>query len=130
MKLVRYGEPGHEKPGLIHGGTLRDIGHIVPDLARRTSVARLARQDRAPRARTTCRWSTGSPRLGACVARPCNFIAVGLNYADHAAETGAPIPKEPILFNKAPNCIVGPERHRDAAARPRRRPTGRSSSRS
>jgi 2,4-didehydro-3-deoxy-L-rhamnonate hydrolase len=50
----------------------------------------------------------GRPRLGACVAGVRNFIAIGLNYADHAAETGAPIPAEPIMFNKAPNCIVGP----------------------
>ena len=107
MKLVRYGEPGHEKPGLIHGGALRDIGHIVPDLAGehlgRESLARIraANPDDLPVV-------AGSPRIGPCVARPCNFIAVGLNFADHAAETGAPIPKEPILFNKAPNCIVGP----------------------
>ena len=107
MKLVRYGEPGQEKPGLVHGGTLRDIGHIVPDLAGehlgRESLARIkaANPDDLPVV-------GGSPRIGPCVARPCNFIAVGLNFADHAAETGAPIPKEPILFNKAPNCIVGP----------------------
>ena len=107
MKLVRYGEPGHEKPGLMHGGALRDIGHIVPDLAGehlgRASLARVraANPDDLPVV-------AGSPRIGPCVARPCNFIAVGLNFADHAAETGAPIPKEPILFNKAPNCIVGP----------------------
>ena len=107
MKLVRYGEPGQEKPGLVHGGTLRDIGHIVPDLAGehlgRDSLARIkaANPDDLPVV-------AGSPRIGPCVARPCNFIAVGLNFADHAAETGAPIPKEPILFNKAPNCIVGP----------------------
>lgn len=107
MKLVRYGEPGHEKPGLIHGGTLRDIGHIVPDLAGehlgRASLARVREAD--PDALPVV---GGAPRIGPCVARPCNFIAVGLNFADHAAETGAPIPKEPILFNKAPNCIVGP----------------------
>ena len=107
MKLVRYGEPGHEKPGLFHGGALRDIGHIVPDLAGEhlgpESLARIraANPDDLPVV-------GGSPRIGPCVARPCNFIAVGLNFADHAAETGAPIPKEPILFNKAPNCIVGP----------------------
>jgi 2-keto-4-pentenoate hydratase/2-oxohepta-3-ene-1,7-dioic acid hydratase in catechol pathway len=107
MKLVRYGEPGHEKPGLMHGGALRDIGHIVPDLAGehlgRDALARIraANPEDLPLV-------AGAPRIGPCVARPCNFIAVGLNFADHAAETGAPIPKEPILFNKAPNCIVGP----------------------
>ncbi len=107
MKLVRYGDAGREKPGLVHGGTVRDVSHIVPDFAAdhlsRESLARIgaANLDSLPVV-------SGSPRLGPCVARPCNFIAVGLNYADHAAETGAPIPKEPILFNKTPNCIVGP----------------------
>ena len=107
MKLVRYGDAGREKPGLVHGSALRDISHIVPDLAgeylSRESLARIkaANPDELPAV-------NGSPRIGPCVARPCNFIAVGLNYADHAAETGAPIPKEPILFNKTPNCIVGP----------------------
>ncbi len=107
MKLVRYGDVGHEKPGLIDGDTLRDISHIVPDLAgdhlNSASLARIkaAKLDDLPIV-------AGTPRLGACVGRPCNFIAVGLNFADHAAETGAAIPKEPILFNKTPNCIVGP----------------------
>ena len=107
MKLVRYGDAGHEKPGLFDGDTLRDISHIVPDLAGDhlgpESLARIkaAKLDDLPIV-------SGTPRLGACVGRPCNFIAVGLNFADHAAETGAAIPKEPILFNKTPNCIVGP----------------------
>ena len=51
---------------------------------------------------------TGNPRLGSCVAQPGNFIAVGLNYADHAAESNLPVPQEPVLFNKAPSCVVGP----------------------
>lgn len=107
MKLVRYGDAGHEKPGLVDGDRLRDISHIVPDLVGEhlspDSLARIkaAKLDDLPIV-------PGMPRLGACVGRPCNFIAVGLNFADHAAETGAPIPKEPILFNKTPNCIVGP----------------------
>ncbi len=107
MKLVRYGEPGHEKPGLFHAGALRSIDHLVPDLVGenlgRNALARIRSAD--PESLPLVQ---GSPRLGSCVARPCNFIAVGLNFADHAAETGSPIPKEPILFNKAPNCIVGP----------------------
>jgi 2,4-diketo-3-deoxy-L-fuconate hydrolase len=107
MRLVRYGEPGQEKPGLMHGGALRDISHIVPDLAgEHLGAASLARIKAADP--DSLPLVDGSPRIGPCVARPCNFIAVGLNYADHAAETGAAIPKEPILFNKAPNCIVGP----------------------
>ena len=107
MRLVRYGEPGREKPGLIHGGLLRDIGGLVPDLAGEhlgaASLARIGAAD--PESLPLVE---GSPRIGPCVARPCNFVAVGLNFADHAAETGSPIPKEPILFSKAPNCIVGP----------------------
>jgi 2,4-diketo-3-deoxy-L-fuconate hydrolase len=108
MKLVRYGQPGKEKPGLIDGaGKIRALGDIIADIDGDTLspkvLARLAkiRPDALPLVR-------GTPRLGPCVADVGNFIAVGLNYADHAAETGAPIPKEPILFNKAPSCIVGP----------------------
>jgi 2,4-diketo-3-deoxy-L-fuconate hydrolase len=108
MKLVRYGQPGKEKPGLIDGaGKIRALGDIIADIDGDTLspkvLARLAKikPDALPLVR-------GTPRLGPCVADVGNFIAVGLNYADHAAETGAPIPKEPILFNKAPSCIVGP----------------------
>jgi 2-keto-4-pentenoate hydratase/2-oxohepta-3-ene-1,7-dioic acid hydratase in catechol pathway len=108
MKLVRYGNPGKEKPGLIDGaGKLRDLSGVVGDLSGGTlspkSLAKIAKIKPAslPAAR-------GAPRLGPCVGAVGNFIAVGLNYADHAAETGAAIPKEPILFNKAPSCIVGP----------------------
>jgi 2,4-diketo-3-deoxy-L-fuconate hydrolase len=108
MKLVRYGKSGKEKPGLVDGtGKLRDlsdvIGDIDADALSPKVLARLAKikPDALPAVR-------GKPRLGPCVARVGNFIAVGLNYADHAAETGAAIPKEPILFNKAPSCIVGP----------------------
>ncbi len=107
MKLVRYGEPGHEKPGLVHGQELRDISHLVPDLSGEhlnpASLAKIAAVDPA-----SLPVVPGQPRLGSCVARPWNFIAVGLNFADHAAETGAEIPKEPILFNKTPNCVIGP----------------------
>jgi len=108
MKLVRYGRPGKEKPGLIDpAGKIRDLSGIVPDLAgdylAQKHMAKIARgkTDRLPLVR-------GTPRLGPCVGRPGNFIAVGLNYADHAAEAKMKVPAEPILFNKAPNCIVGP----------------------
>ena len=108
MKLVRYGKIGKEKPGLIDAeGQLRDISDLIDDLAGSAlspkSLAKIAAKNpnKLPLVK-------GKPRIGACVARPGNFIAVGLNYADHAAETGAAIPKEPILFNKAPNCVVGP----------------------
>ncbi|WP_332116831.1 fumarylacetoacetate hydrolase family protein [Azorhizobium caulinodans] len=108
MKLVRFGAPGQEKPGLIDSsGKIRDLSGVVSDIAgevlTRAGLAKIAAVDPA-----------GLPlapegvRLGSCVARPGNFIAVGLNYADHAAETNNPIPEEPVLFNKAPNCVVGP----------------------
>jgi 2,4-didehydro-3-deoxy-L-rhamnonate hydrolase len=108
MKLVRYGAPGKERPGLIDAaGKIRDLSEVVPDIAGDAlsprSLKRLSNiePETLPLAR-------GKPRLGACVGRVGNFIAVGLNYADHAAESNMPIPKEPILFNKAPSCIVGP----------------------
>ncbi len=109
MKLVRYGKAGKEKPGVIDKhGKLRDASDIVADWdgahLHPKHIKRLAKALKAgdlPSVR-------GEPRLGSCVAQPGNFIAVGLNYADHAAETGAAIPPEPILFNKAPNCINGP----------------------
>jgi 2,4-diketo-3-deoxy-L-fuconate hydrolase len=108
MKLVRYGKAGKEKPGLVDSaGRLRDLSEVVADidgaiLAPR-SLARLAKIK--PDSLSLVR---GSPRIGACVADVGNFVAVGLNYADHAAESGMPVPKEPVLFTKAPSCIVGP----------------------
>ncbi len=108
MKLVRYGKAGKEKPGLVDkAGKLRDLSEIVADIDADTlaprALARIARlkPDSLPTVR-------GAPRLGPCVGGVRNFVAVGLNYADHAAETGAAAPKEPVLFNKAPSCIVGP----------------------
>jgi 2,4-didehydro-3-deoxy-L-rhamnonate hydrolase len=108
MKLVRWGKPGKEKPGIVDAdGKIRDLSETVPDIAGGVlspeGLAKLAKvkTDKLPLVR-------GRPRLGACVGHVPNFYAVGLNYADHAAETGAPIPKEPILFNKATSCIMGP----------------------
>ena len=108
MKLVRYGNPGKEKPGLIDaGGKLRDLSAIVPDIGPAqldaAVLAKLAKLDTAklPAVR-------GTPRMGCPVAGVGKFIAIGLNYADHAAESGAPIPKEPIVFMKATTCIQGP----------------------
>ncbi|MCA0424840.1 MAG: fumarylacetoacetate hydrolase family protein [Proteobacteria bacterium] len=108
MKLVRYGKPGREKPGIVDSdGKIRDLSGHVSDIDGAAlspkSLAKLARikVDKLPLVR-------GRPRLGPCVGNVGNFIAVGLNYADHAAETNSPIPKEPILFNKAVSCIVGP----------------------
>jgi 2,4-diketo-3-deoxy-L-fuconate hydrolase len=108
MKLVRYGQKGAEKPGLVDaGGGLRDLSGEVTDLRADMLTpelaARLARLDpeRLPKV-------SGAPRLGAPIPRPGHFIAVGLNFADHAAESGMPIPTEPVLFSKAPSCISGP----------------------
>jgi len=108
MRLVRYGKPGKEKPGLIDAdGRIRDLSEMIPDLdgphLSPKQLAKIAKINpgKLPLVR-------GKPRLGPCVAAVGNFIAVGLNYADHAAETGAPLPSEPILFNKAPSCIIGP----------------------
>jgi 2-keto-4-pentenoate hydratase/2-oxohepta-3-ene-1,7-dioic acid hydratase in catechol pathway len=108
MKLVRYGKSGKEKPGLVDSADrIRDLSDIIADVdADALSPKVLTRLAKIkPEALPLVR---GKPRLGPCVANVGNFIAVGLNYADHAAETGAAIPKEPILFNKAPSCIVGP----------------------
>jgi 2,4-didehydro-3-deoxy-L-rhamnonate hydrolase len=108
MKLVRYGKPGKEKPGLIDAdGKIRDLSEHLADFTPETigtrMMMRLAKlkPERLPLVR-------GKPRIGAPVSGTRNFIAVGLNYADHAAESGMAVPKEPVLFNKAPSCIVGP----------------------
>jgi 2,4-didehydro-3-deoxy-L-rhamnonate hydrolase len=108
MKLVRFGAPGAEKPGLVDAtGTVRDLsGHIADitgDMLNPTSLAKLKALD--PK---TLPAVPAGVRLGPVVNKVHNFIAVGLNYADHAKETGAAIPAEPILFNKLANCIVGP----------------------
>ncbi|MCG5246247.1 MULTISPECIES: fumarylacetoacetate hydrolase family protein [Methylorubrum] len=108
MKLIRHGASGDEKPGLVDAkGGLRDLSGTLRDIAgpglSRESLDRLARID--PESLPLLPPGT---RLGPCVGGTRNFVAIGLNYADHAAETGAAIPAEPIIFNKAPSCIVGP----------------------
>jgi 2-keto-4-pentenoate hydratase/2-oxohepta-3-ene-1,7-dioic acid hydratase in catechol pathway len=108
MKLVRFGPAGREKPGIIDAnGRIHDLSGIVDDIAGETlspkglAKIRKAKIDKLPLVK-------GGVRLGPCVGKVGNYIAIGLNYADHAAEAGMPIPKEPIIFSKAPNCIVGP----------------------
>ncbi len=108
MKLVRFGKAGKEKPGLIdQDGKIRDLSEHIADFTPETigprMIMKLARIKPAklPLVR-------GKPRFGPPVSGTRNFIAVGLNYADHAAESGMAVPKEPVLFNKAPSCIVGP----------------------
>lgn len=109
MKLVRYGKPGKEKPGLIDAaGKLRDLSGVVPDLGPAqlgdAALARLLKlkTDKLPLVR-------GKPRMGAPVNGIGKFIAIGLNYSDHAKEAGMPIPKEPIVFTKAISSIQGPD---------------------
>ena len=108
MKLVRYGAPGREKPGMLDAqGRIRDLSKFVPDIAGEALSAkglaklRKLKPDKLPLVR-------GNPRIGPCVGRVGNFIAIGLNYADHAAEAGMPVPKEPLVFNKAASSICGP----------------------
>ena len=108
MKLVRFGPRGREKPGIIDAkGRIRDLSKVVPDIAGDAlSPKGLAKIRKAPIDKLPL--VKGNPRLGACVGKVGNFIAIGLNYSDHAAEAGMPIPKEPIIFNKAATCICGP----------------------
>ncbi|NWC98219.1 MULTISPECIES: ureidoglycolate lyase [unclassified Pseudomonas] len=108
MKLLRYGEKGQERPALLDAdGRLRDLSAHISDIAGDAllpqNLARLQELDPA-----SLPLVPGNPRLGACVGQVGKFICIGLNYADHAAETGAPIPDEPIIFNKWTSAIVGP----------------------
>ncbi len=108
MKLVRYGPAGREKPGLIDAeGKLRDLSKKVKDINAATlapaELAKLKKLD--PRKLPLVK---GKPRLGPCVATPSKFVAIGLNYIDHAKETNSPIPENPVVFFKSTTCIVGP----------------------
>ena len=107
MKLVRYGKPGQEKPGLIDAeGRLRDLSAAVSDIGPdQLGDAALARLQKLKT--ETLPLVKGSPRMGCPVVGIGKFIAIGLNYADHAAEAGMPIPAEPIVFMKATSCVQG-----------------------
>ena len=107
MKLLRFGPPGGERPGLIDAdGRVRDLSAHVSDIAGAAiapdGLAKLAAIDPM-----TLPQIYGAPRMGPCIGRASKFIGVGLNYSDHAAEAGMPIPTEPVLFQKAVSCIVG-----------------------
>ena len=108
MKLVRYGKPGKEKPGLIDAdGKLRDLSAVITDIGpEQLGDAALARLRKLKTEKLPL--VKGLPRLGSPIAGTRKFIAIGLNYADHAAESGLPIPPEPIVFMKATSCIQGP----------------------
>ena len=108
MKLLRYGPAGAEKPGLFaNDGTIRDLSGYVRD------IDGYALSDASLKMLSEVDWEKlpvvpGNPRIGPCVVRPVNYVCIGLNYADHAAETGNPIPKEPIIFLKALSAFSGP----------------------
>ena len=108
MKLVRYGAPGREKPGIIgEDGKIRDLSRIVKDIdGAMLASGGLAKIKKANLKRM--KPVAGKPRLGACVGNVRNFIAIGLNYADHAAEAGLAVPKEPVIFTKVTTSICGP----------------------
>jgi ureidoglycolate lyase len=108
MKLLRYGPAGQEKPGILDAaGAIRDLSGLVPDITgdvlSPTALAKIAAVDVNSLPKVA-----GNPRLGSPVTGMKNLICIGLNYADHAAETGAPIPKEPIVFLKSLNALQGP----------------------
>jgi len=108
MKLLRYGNKGQEKPGLLDSqGQIRDLSAHVGDIAGAAldaaNLATLARLDPA-----SLPLVSGSPRIGACVGQVGKFICIGLNYADHAAESGMAVPSEPVIFNKWTSAINGP----------------------
>ena len=109
MKLLRFGEKGFETPGLLDGsGRIRDLSGIVDDIAGTVlgdaELARLAALDAE-----TLPLVSGTPRIGPCVGRIGKFICIGLNYADHAAETGKSVPTEPVVFMKATSAVCGPD---------------------
>ena len=108
MKLLRYGPKGKEKPGLLDkDGKIRDLSAIVPDITgdaigpKGLARIRKIKPESLPLVR-------GKPRIGACIANPQKFIAIGLNYSDHAAESGLQVPKEPVVFTKQVSCLSGP----------------------
>ncbi len=108
MKLVRFGNPGEEKPGMIDAdGVLRDLSAQVEDIAGNVlldeSLAKLAQLDAAELPAVD-----GEPRFGPCVGSIGKFMCIGLNYADHAAESNLPVPEHPVLFMKATSAVIGP----------------------
>lgn len=107
MKLVRYGAKGAEKPGLLDAnGHIRDLSEYVDDIRGDTlSDASIARLNSIETERLQL--VEGTPRMGPCVANIGKFLCIGLNYSDHAAETGADIPAHPILFSKATSAVIG-----------------------
>ena len=109
MKLLRYGPKGKEKPGILDkAGKIRDLSKVIPDITGETispkGLAKLKKLklESLPLVR-------GTPRIGACVANSQKFVAIGLNYSDHAAESGLKVPPEPVVFTKHVSCLSGPD---------------------
>lgn len=116
MKLLRFGRPGQEKPGLLDNeGRIRDLSGVVADITGATlsdeALTKLKAIDPA-----TLPLAPEGVRYGPCVAGVGKFLCIGLNYADHAAESNLPIPDEPVLFSKTTSCIIGPN---DEVKKPR-----------
>jgi 2,4-didehydro-3-deoxy-L-rhamnonate hydrolase len=109
MKFLRYGPIGQEKPGVLDNkGRIRDLSGLIDDITPETIAAGRLEAIRTSVDIRKLPVIRKKVRLGSCIARTGNFIAIGLNYAEHATETDAAIPKEPIIFNKAPSCLSGP----------------------
>lgn len=109
MKLLRYGNPGQEKPGMLDdNGTIRDLAGVVDDIGGASllpeGLEKLKKLDS-----NSLPAVEGSPRMGSCVTGIGKFICIGLNYSDHAEETGAKVPPEPIIFSKATSAVCGPD---------------------
>ncbi|MEP3245503.1 MAG: fumarylacetoacetate hydrolase family protein [Sneathiella sp.] len=108
MKLLRYGPAGQEKPGLLdRNGSIRDLSGLIPDVDG-ASLSENSLKSIRDTDLDTLPLVSGNPRLGPCVGKVGKFICIGLNYSDHAAETGATLPEEPIIFMKATSAITGP----------------------
>ncbi|MDG1466490.1 MAG: fumarylacetoacetate hydrolase family protein [Alphaproteobacteria bacterium] len=108
MKLLRHGESGNEKPGIIdHEGKIRDLSSHIPDINGDSINSESLKKIGAINL-STLPIVSNDTRLGACVGNVGKFLCIGLNYSDHAAESGLPVPSEPILFSKATSAIVGP----------------------
>lgn len=108
MKLLRYGEPGRERPGMLDtAGNIRDLGGEIADLSPETVTTDVLDRLRGIDPQSLAKVE-GDPRIGPCVTRPGKFICVGLNYSDHAAESGMPVPETPVLFMKATSALSGP----------------------
>jgi 2-keto-4-pentenoate hydratase/2-oxohepta-3-ene-1,7-dioic acid hydratase in catechol pathway len=108
MKLLRYGEPGRERPGMLDAdGRIRDLGGEIADLSPETVTKDVLERLRGIDPESLPKVD-GDPRIGSCVTRPGKFICVGLNYSDHAEESGMPVPETPVLFMKATSALSGP----------------------